>query len=136
MSKNLTRGTNWNARVSEYSTRSARNGANLLGWDKGREEYLTAEQERAALVAKVKRLDEALACRQTEEHRRILGREKFDLQNRINYLRPKMQCKGIENYIIDVLRRDMSKPQFDRIMQEAKKLHAADMKGDEAAKID
>ena len=110
-------------REGSYSTRSSRTGANLLGWEE--EEYLSPEQERDCLVAKVKQFHELFAAMSKSDPRRKPLADSFNRLNfRINELRPKMKTPGIERYVMEVLRQEFSRYEFDRIIKKAKSLRA------------
>ncbi|OXS89595.1 hypothetical protein PAP18089_01611 [Pandoraea apista] len=120
------RNAHWQARTGSYSTHGSRTGANLLGWDTGTTEQMTPEQERDALVAVVKRVHEKLRDRTiSKQERRTLGQQQFELNKRINAIRPAMKCKGIEPFLLDVFREKLSRAEWDAAMKEAKRRHAA-----------
>ena len=107
------------AREASFSTRGSRGGANLLGWEEAEE--LKPEQERDCLVAKKKSVaDELLKYPKKSEERKRLGMLAHDLDDKIRAIRPKSRAKGIEHYIIDVLKEDMTEFQFNKIMRKAR----------------
>jgi hypothetical protein len=57
----------------------------------------------------------------TKEQRRQLGREKAEICLQINKLRPKSRTPGIQQHIIDVLREELTKAEFDVLFKKAKK---------------
>lgn len=110
-------------RVASYSTVASRRGVNLLGWEEV--EDLTPEQERDCIVQAKKRVQSVLqSLPKKHPDRKRLGQLQYELDKRINQIRPKMRCKGIENYVMDVLRTELTKFQFDMLMRKAKKLRA------------
>lgn len=112
-------------RVASYSTVASRRGVNLLGWEDV--EDLTPEEERDCIVQAKKRVQEVLEnLPKRHPERKQLGQLQYELDKRINQIRPKMRCKGIENYVMDVLRNELTNFQFDLLMQKAKKLRAKD----------
>lgn len=125
MSKATILNSHWQARTGSFSTHASRKGVNLLGWDAGTVEEMTPEQERDALVAKLKKLQSL-----PPHERKLHGQELAQLAQRIHELRPKMRCKGIENHVMDVLRERLSKVEWDRLMSEAKRRHAADLRAE------
>jgi len=133
MSKAVTTNTHWQKRASQFSTHGSRTGVNLLGWEE--DESMTPEQERDALRAKLHYIDKKLLTMQKGTERKKLGRVKHDLQERMNHLRPKTRCNGIEQYVMDVLRDELTKFQFDLLMSKAKRRYAKDIRNIDLAAI-
>lgn len=122
MSKALTRETTWRERSASFSTHGSRRGVSLLDWHEGREEYMSPEQERNALVARVKQLQALFTeGRLSVDERARLGQEQLALQTRINEIRPKLRGKfpGVDKFILDVVRERLTKLEFKSIYEEA-----------------
>lgn len=93
MSKALTHETHYRARTGSHATKGSKRGVNLLGWD-FEQEWMSCDQERAALIARVQQLQDMFTHRShmlTPAQRAALGQEQIRLQDRIRAIRPKMQ---------------------------------------------
>jgi hypothetical protein len=112
-------------RSGSFSTRASRNGSSLLGWEE--DENLTPEQERDCLKEHLNGVRIKHQNCTDKKEKKELGRLMADIALRMNKIRPKMRCPGIENYIIDILREDLTVAQFDILMKKAKRLHAKAM---------
>jgi hypothetical protein len=80
----------------------------MLGWDKGTKEDMTPDQERAALIAHNRRLQDMLKHAElTADERKTIGRDLAASSLRLAELRPQTK-KGrevlMERYILDVLK--------------------------------
>lgn len=124
MSKAEIKNYNWQNRTAQFSTHGSRKGVNLLGWEEV--EYMSPEQEREALVARVKFVDAMLLIETNKAAKKEWGKHKHDLCLRINKLRPKTRMPEITNYVMDVLREELSTFQFNLLMKKAKKKMAED----------
>jgi hypothetical protein len=83
-------------------------------------EELTPEQERENLVAKKKALvNELIKCPKNSPERKELARQVTDVEAQIHAIRPKKKAPGVENYIMDILREDLTKAQFNSLMTRA-----------------
>lgn len=126
MNTNKIKNYHWQNRSANYSTHGSRTGRNLLGWEE--DEIMTPEQERDCLVARIKQIDNELTSLPKKDlKRKDLGKLKFEIQAAITAIRPKMKCKGIEAYVMDVLRDELMPYEWDLLMQKAKARHAADI---------
>lgn len=86
------------------------------------DDTLTTEQKRENLVTKVKNLEkEILSLPKKSKKRKELGQVKVKLCLKINSLRPRMKCKGVEGHIMDILREELTPFQFKRILSKASK---------------
>lgn len=75
------------------------------------------EQMRQNLVARLKMIEAKLPhVPKKSQERKNLGQEKFELQEKINAIRPTLRCQGVEQFFIDSARDILTKFQFDRIM--------------------
>ena len=130
MSKSIHLNHSFQTRSANFSTHGSRKGINLLGWSE--EEFLNPEQERDALVARAKQLQQIFEEKNyTVRQKSYLVSEYQYLTKRINEIRPKMKCKGIENYIMDILRETLTKTEWNRLHSEAKRRYAIDSRGQE-----
>lgn len=120
MSKRETQLKHYIARTGSYSTHGTKGGVNLLGWDNV-PENLTPEQEREALVARVKQITEILATDALDgEQRRQLGALQARLCKRINHIRPKIRFRGLEAFFCDVVREELGPAKYRLLMMDAK----------------
>lgn len=117
MYKSTSQGENFISRAGEFSTHASRSGKNLLGWELP--ENLEPEQQRDCLVARVKQLHLLVKCRLSEADRYQVGQELCRLNSMINALRPAKRNPGVETYVIEILREDLPKKQFDILMGRA-----------------
>jgi hypothetical protein len=105
-------------RSGNHSTKASHRGVNLLGWEEPEEMKL--EQERDCYVKKWKELQtKLLTFKKGHPERKRLGLEMLEVQNRINSLRPARQCKGIAEYVMDVLRDELKRFQWNELMRKA-----------------
>lgn len=125
MSKAVARGQQWGTRTASFSTRAAANGVNLLNWDMVPED-MTPEQEREALVAHLKRLqDIRLVAKANREALCTadfisLGKAIADTIERIKAIRPKRRSgQGIQDCIIEILRPKFSVGEWRSILDQA-----------------
>ncbi len=128
MSKAMTHQEHFRHRAASYSTRGARTGVNLLGWEAP--EYMTPEQQREAIVARVKAIEAFLRESDMKpSERRPYGQEVARLCAMIREIRPKLQFpRGLSQYIADVVKEQVSRPHWHRIVHEASRRMDADMK--------
>ncbi len=106
------------ARAGSFSTRPSVRGVNLLGW--GEDEELTPEQQRDCLVRVVNKLHAQLKSESlTKQERKELGRQYYEVAKQINELRPKKKTPGVVDYVMDILREEMPRRQFDILMRRA-----------------
>jgi hypothetical protein len=112
---------NWQTRTANYSTHGSRTGRNNLGW--GEEEHLNLEQRRDCLVKKKKKIVEKLVkYHKKHPERKRLGKIQHEIEQQINFLRPKLKSgKGIYQFVFDILREKLTKPEFDALFTEANK---------------
>ena len=84
------------------------------------DDTLTDEQKRENLVAKVKVLaDEVLRYPKKSKERKALNIEKTKICLEINALRPKRKIHGLSDYIVEVVKSEVSDFQFRRIIKKA-----------------
>lgn len=108
-------------RVGSDATKGSRKG-----YAEGGENPLTQlsqEEQRGSLVAVLKGLLSELEVAKLgrDPHRvKQLGRRIYELNNQINAMRPKRRSSHlIGDYFVDVCREQMTKPQFNLVMDEA-----------------
>ncbi|MCA3000364.1 MAG: hypothetical protein ING75_17385 [Rhodocyclaceae bacterium] len=110
------------SRTALFSTHASGRGVNLLGW--GGNEALTPEQQRDSLLARVNQITALFANNGVRKMNKFdakrLGREKHELQMQINAIRPKTKTPGIERHVMDILREEMPKAQWDILMTRAR----------------
>ena len=88
---------------------------------------LTDTQIRDNLVAKIKKVDEEIRLSPRKSKRREeLGKLKHELQNQIREIRPKKRFHGVEKYVMDILKKELPKFEFDRLIDRAEKLKKLD----------
>jgi hypothetical protein len=141
MSKALTHETHYRERTGSHSTKGSKRGVNLLNWDADREEEMRAQQERDALRARAKQINEFFctpeAKRLTKAQRAVLAQEYNDLCSGINAIRPKMQSltrgRGVQYYLLDVLKERLPKLTFQSAYEEAVRRLNTDCASQEAA---
>lgn len=81
---------------------------------------LTPEQERENLVAHLKAVEKSLLETPKGRRRDELGKKKYELQQAISSIRPKMKGpKGVEKHFIEVCREELPEAQFKRFMHDA-----------------
>lgn len=117
MYKSTANGENFIGRSGSFSTHASRSGKNLLGWEMP--ENLPLEQQRDCLVARVKQLQIIVKGKLSQGDKYQIGQEMFRLNCRINELRPAKRNPGVEMFVIDILREEMGKKQFDILMGRA-----------------
>lgn len=84
------------------------------------DDTLSNEQERENLVSQVKILQaDILTHKKGSAARRAIGAILLTTNQQINELRPAKKNPGIERYILDILREDLSKFEFDRLQGRA-----------------
>lgn len=111
------------ARTGNFSTHGSRRGVNLLGWDDGKQEGMTPEQERAALIAHNRRLQDMLKHGElTAADRKSIGRDLAASSLRLSELRSQTR-KGrevlLERYILDVLKESIPHATWKLAVDEA-----------------
>lgn len=83
---------------------------------------LTPEQERENLVAHLKAVEKTLLDTPKGRRRDELGKKKYELQQAISAIRPKLYGpKGVERHFIEVCREELPEAQFKRFMHDASK---------------
>jgi len=81
---------------------------------------LTPTQERENLVALVKRLQVRIQdLPKNSDARKELGRQIRDANQRISELKDKRYDRDISQYILDIVKETMPRPQWRRIVDEA-----------------
>ena len=113
------------ARAGNFSTHGSRRGVNMLGWDEGTKEDMTPDQERAALIAHNRSLQDMLKHRAlTAADRKTIGRDLAASSLRLAELRPQTK-KGrevlMERYILDVLKEVLPHEAWKSAVDEAYK---------------
>jgi hypothetical protein len=113
------------ARAGNFSTHGSRRGVNMLGWDEGTKEDMTPDQERAALIAHNRRLQDMLKHGElTAADRKTIGRDLAVSSLRLSELRPQTK-KGrevlMERYILDVLKEVLPHETWKEAVDEAYK---------------
>ena len=84
------------------------------------DETLTDDQVRENLVARFKSIhDEIVQLPKGSAERKRLGKEQALLQGEISAIRPKHKCPGVEHYIIEILREELSAFEWNRLMTKA-----------------
>lgn len=90
----------------------------MLGWEE--DENLSPEEERDCVVAFYKKVhDEIILLPKNSQKRKELGQLQAQIQKRLNELRPKKKCPGVERYFIDAVRNSVTKFQFSKYMEKA-----------------
>lgn len=125
MQKATNKSLHFRSRNGNFSTHGSRRGVNLLGWDDGTEEDMTPDQERAALIAHNRRLQDMLKHSElTAVDRKTIGRDLAASSLRLAELRPQTN-KGrevlMERYILDVLRERLPHSTWKSAVDEAYK---------------
>ena len=106
--------------VDVYGMTPINRTAGLVTGQAGCTDELTLEQERDNLVSILKRLqEEHKRYPKNSLKRKYLGKKIHEIQMQINAIRPKLKAKGVEHFIIDILREDMTKAQFSILMDRA-----------------
>jgi len=82
---------------------------------------LSDEQKRANLVYKSKLLVMQINKLPPGNAKKKLGKQLYEIQNKINKIRPAKKAVGVERYFIDVARDKLTRFQFDSFMREAVK---------------
>jgi len=82
----------------------------------------TDEQRRDNLKAHLFSLRSQLdSLPKFSKDRKELGIRIHEIQNEMHAIRPKRRCPGIEKYILDILREEMTKFEWNRLMERARK---------------
>jgi hypothetical protein len=115
----------WRERIGSFSTHGSRRGTNYLGW--GLPEDMSPEDERKCLAAVVKGLTKQITDGVlSKEEKKEVGREILMLTTRMNAIRPKAKNTGLDRYVLDILREEMPKRQFQILITRATaRMHAA-----------
>ncbi len=99
---------------------------------KGCVDTLTLEQKRdnlkSILSVLKQKLDILKLLGKTKGQRRDLGLEIERVSLEINKLRPKKKAPGVERYIMDVLKEDLNKCQWNALMKKAVKRRENDLR--------
>ena len=121
----------YKTRSGSHSTKGSQRGVNLLGWE--REEDLTKSDEWAVLRARhdylVLEKDKARIKGDNKKSKQI-GKEILEVNNKISELKKKIQGDNysssksksrrlLSNYILDLIKKDMTKPVWDRYVKKA-----------------
>jgi hypothetical protein len=108
-------------RTGSFSTHGTKGGLNLLGWDTLYPENMTPEQERAAIVARIKQINGLCSNPDLPRNDRIvLGRMAAMLCKRANHIRPKIKFRGVEAFFCDVVREELGDSRYRLLMMHAK----------------
>ena len=89
-------------------------------------EALTRQQITDNLRDKLKSIEiEILSLPKGSERRAKLGQKKQEIAMQLNLVRPPKQPKGVANYVVDVIKEEMTGFQYRQIMKKAyAKMHA------------
>jgi uncharacterized protein YxjI len=88
----------------------------------GCSEELTDAQRRDSLVARWKYLKGRLPqLPKNCDLRKKIGKEMVAIQNQITELRPRHKVRGLQEYIVDVLKERYTKYQWEQIIEEAER---------------
>lgn len=90
------------------------------------DDTLTDEQKRENLVSQSKKLSDQIVRLEKGAERKSLSRKKAEIDLMINAIRPKKKSPGVVHYVMDILREDLSKFEFDRLMTKANERMKAD----------
>lgn len=102
-----------------YKRHPVNKTAALVSVQKNCCDELSEEQVRQNLVDKVKKIDDLIQGMPKGDERKRLGREKNELCQKINSIRAKKKCPGVEKYVMDILREELSSFQFKRLLHMA-----------------
>jgi len=81
---------------------------------------LSDEQMRENLVSQIKSIDSKIVLlKKGSKERKLLGKEKARIALVINKIRPSRKCKNLNDYIIEVLREELTPFQFKSIINKA-----------------
>jgi hypothetical protein len=81
---------------------------------------LTDEERRDSIKARMLRIGEKLENpKLPSAARKVLGQEKFQLQEMLRAIRPAKRCPGVEQHFMDVVRESVTKAQWNAWMQDA-----------------
>lgn len=87
------------------------------------EVILTPEQERQNLVAKLHAMEKKILELPKGKIRSDLGKQKFELQQQILAIRPKLKGpKGVDGCFVELCREQLPAWQFKRLISEASKM--------------
>jgi hypothetical protein len=87
---------------------------------KGCSDSLTSEQIRENLVQRTHALKRRMSLmRKNDPDRKKLGAEINETQLAINKIRPKKKAPGVQSYVMDILREDLSKFKWNSLMTRA-----------------
>jgi len=113
------------ARAAGYSTRGARNGVNLLGWES--DEDLSVEDQIACLRLRAGQLNSELAAIDRSDPKRSdIVREFHVINESLRELKgysksqKKKLSRGVESFFMDVAKESLTKPEFDRWLRIAR----------------
>lgn len=123
MSKAESNANDWLTRSARFSTRGGRNGANLLGW--GLPEDVSIHQERDHLRQRARVLSDTLSDRTIPEPRRSeLAEEIHRVNLRLAEIKKELgdgyEKRDLSNYIVDILKEEMPRPAFARLVSRAR----------------
>lgn len=88
---------------------------------------LTEEQKRVNLVSRYKSLNNKIVLLEKGPERKALGKEIAEVCSQINQIRPKKKSPGVERYVIEILREELTKYQFNRLFDKANKRMKEDL---------
>jgi len=127
MSKALTKNACWLSRSCGYSTHGSKRGVVLLGWEE--KEWLSPEQERKALAAYIKRIEAVLSSAELLPGQRVAAcAAKRVAEERMHKIRPQLRkvFVGLSSFIIEVLKEQIPKAQYEAAVAEARRRFAID----------
>lgn len=117
------------SRSGSESTKGSRKGFSLLGGGENPVDHLTDEEKRASLVAVWKALQPELADAKLKKDPARVKRISVEIAQvglLIHAIRPKRRSAlGLSELFIDICREQMTKPQFNLIMDEANRRQRA-----------
>ena len=111
-------------RAASYSTRGSRAGASLLGWEEP--ENLNPEERLECLRSRARQLNFVLAEEPEGPNRKMMALEYGQLCKRIHdakgYAKASMKASNrqLANFIVDVAKERMTKPEFESLVRVAK----------------
>jgi dUTPase len=105
-------------RLSEFSTRGSKTGANLLGWEEA--ERLSPYEKRDCLVAASKDLQKKLRdLPKSDRCRKDLSKKLTIINKEISTIKPRYKKPGIQYYFMNLVKSEVTKEEFDRLLKAA-----------------
>lgn len=105
-------------REGSFSTRPSVRGINLLNWETP--EILTIPEQVECLRIKIRHIQDRLTNEPlTKEQRKVLGAEHAALSRQIHALQPRKDRPGLGGLILDVVKKKVTKREWDRFVSEA-----------------